>query len=195
MQDDWKARIRAVYGRLCRAEAGQLRNYGVLRSWQSATDWARAVANLPPGFTPAAVADARADFAEFDVGVLRAGVGDHTDLRLKHDVQYWAASSLITKHLTVAIDVLQRSLQPNRPLPPPAGLVTREAAPAMPQWPSQAHADRARGPWRDMAVAFARSQLPLAIQDEEGAHATSTTPDTASAATANHRRIASSPPK
>ena len=132
MPEDWKARIRAVYGRLRSAVPGQLENYGTLRTWQSATDWARAVAGLRPGFAQAAVNAAKAKFTEFDVEVLRVKVGAPTDLRLKQDVQYWAACSLITKHVMVAVDVLLRSKQPNRPLAPPAGLVTRDTVPALP---------------------------------------------------------------
>ena len=109
MPEDWKARIRAVYGRLRGAVPEQLKNYGTLRTWQSATDWACAVADLRPGFARAAVNAAKAKFTEFDVEILRVQVGEPADLRLKQDVQYWAACSLITKHVMVAVDVLLRS--------------------------------------------------------------------------------------
>ena len=147
MDDDWKARVRAVYGALRRAVPPRLKNYGELRTWQSATDWARTVADLRPGFARASVVAAGARFTDLDVGILRQQVGEPTDLRLKHDVQYWAACSLITKHVQVAVDVLLQSLQPNRPQAPPAGLVTRDTVPCgrdMPQWPTQARADRSR---------------------------------------------------
>ena len=66
MDDDWKARIRAVYGNLRRAVPPQLENYGALRTWQSATDWARTVADLRPGFARAAVVAAGARFTDLD---------------------------------------------------------------------------------------------------------------------------------
>ena len=91
MDDDWKARVRAVYGALRRAVPPRLKNYGELRTWQSATDWARTVADLRPGFARASVVAAGARFTDLDVGILRQQVGEPTDLRLKHDVQYWAA--------------------------------------------------------------------------------------------------------
>ena len=33
MPEDWKARVRAAYGRLRGAVPGQLENYGTLRTW------------------------------------------------------------------------------------------------------------------------------------------------------------------
>ena len=65
MPEDWKARIRAAYGRLRGAVPVQLTRYGTLRTWQSATAWACAVAGLRPGFARAAVDAAKARFTEY----------------------------------------------------------------------------------------------------------------------------------
>ena len=81
----WKARVRAVYGRVCEARPPQLRNYGVITSWRHGIDWARAVLGLGRDFTQAATTTARAELAAFDDGILRAGPGGTKDLRLKQD--------------------------------------------------------------------------------------------------------------
>ena len=100
---------------------------------------------------------ARAELAAFDDGILRADPGGTKDLRLKQDVQYWAACSLIAQHGEVAFDLLQRSRQPDRPASMPAGLVCRDTVPTMRPWPLMGQytirwaTDTATGPFRRLA--------------------------------------------
>ena len=53
--------------------------------------------------TQAAMTAARAELAAFDDGVLREQAGGTKDLRLKQDVQYWAACSLIVPSMYVEV--------------------------------------------------------------------------------------------
>ena len=66
----WKARVRAVYDRVCAARPPQLRNYGAIRSWRPGVDWARAVL-LPP-------------FGTNDSTLNRQGDGDPGPFRVRY---------------------------------------------------------------------------------------------------------------